>query len=172
MFTAKLVPLGGAFEKEFGKCNGYGSKSLQELLGSDAESMAGGERDIPLCKPSAGAPPCHLLDFSEVTTARQFHSKMEILFNQWLKKHCNDEWAVHFRALLVRMRHSLFCDDGSQSDHPGYIISTMSPPTTQKPQPMPYKPTGPMPTPYKPTNPPVKPTNNPYVYPGPGNSET
>jgi len=188
-FTAKLVPLGGKFEKANSiTCNGYGQKTLQDLIGDEAgRALDGNERDVPLCKPSAGAPPCELLDFSDVTTARQFHVKMEKLYWQFLKHHCNREWGVHFEALLVRMRHSLFCDDGSQSDHPGYTISTAPPPVTdmtlykpvKKPEPETPKPPAPQvpqpppnswfpdtPTPNNP-NPPV---HNPYAYPGPAPS--
>ena len=135
MFTKKLVPLGSAYEKVIGTpCNGYGYKSIQSLMGDEAGRLEDGTRDVATCKASAGAPPCHFLDFSEVTTARQFHVKMEELYSKFLKFHCNKEWGVHFEALLVRMRHSLFCDDGSQSDHPGYVISTAAPTTTKAPK--------------------------------------
>ena len=160
MFTAKLVPLGSAFESSMGlQCTGYGSRSIQDLLGAEAKALADSERDIPQCKPSAGAVPCMYVDFSEVTTARQFHVKMENLFNKWLRHHCNAEWQVHFRALLIRMRHSLFCDDGSQPDHPGYVVSTMPPQTTQPH----YNPVDtPKPAPYNPPATPIPPTQAPY----------
>merc|ERR1712176_114588 len=86
--------------------------------------------------PAAGAVPCHLLDFSNVNTARQFHHKIEKLYKDYLSKHCNDEWKVHFDALLVRMRNSLFCADGGEPDHDEYVVSPPPPtykPTTTKP---------------------------------------
>ena len=157
MFTAKLVPLGAAFEKKMGlSCNGYGSKSLQDLLGNDARAL-GDERDVATCTAAAGAPPCDLLDFTHVTTARKFHEKMEQLYSKFLKNHCNREWGVHFEALLIRMRHSLFCDDGSQSDHPGYVMSTIAPqPHNPQNTPKPWTPPStPKPSTPKP-NPPAK----------------
>merc|ERR1712176_143984 len=86
--------------------------------------------------PAAGAVPCHLLDFSNVSTARQFHHKIEKLYKDYLSKHCNDEWKIHFDALLVRMRNSLFCADGGEPDHEEYVVSPPPPtykPTTAKP---------------------------------------
>ena len=52
---------------------------------------------------------------------------MEDLYFDWLIKHCNREFSVHFEALLKRMRNSLFCDDGRPSDHEGYIVSPAPP---------------------------------------------
>ena len=52
---------------------------------------------------------------------------MENLHFEWLKLYCNQEFSVHFEALLKRMRNSLFCDDGGQSDHDGYIVSPPPP---------------------------------------------
>merc|ERR1719356_2298231 len=89
------------------------------------------ERDIPQCEPEAGIVPCNMVDFSGVTTAREFHLKVEKLYHDYLKKHCNQEWQIHFDALLIRMRHSLFCDDGSEPDHEGYTPSP--PPPVYKP---------------------------------------
>merc|ERR1712227_655131 len=57
-------------------------------------------------------------------------------YHDFLVKHCNAEFGVHFEALLIRLRNSLFCDDGSQSDHDGYVVSPPPPtykPTTTKP---------------------------------------
>ena len=36
-----------------------------------------------------GAVPCHLVDFSDVTTARQFHIKVENLYYEYLQHQCN-----------------------------------------------------------------------------------
>ena len=36
-----------------------------------------------------GAVPCHLVDFSDVTTARQFHVKVENLYYEYLQHQCN-----------------------------------------------------------------------------------
>ena len=47
------------------------------------------ERDIPQCEPEAGIVPCNMVDFSGVTTARDFHLKVEKLYHDYLKKHCN-----------------------------------------------------------------------------------
>merc|ERR1712106_26598 len=140
MVTDKLVPLGNQFEKAINvKCNGknpYG-KSNEELFDGEFEEA----RDIPLCDAYAGAVPCDLVD----------------LFD-----HCNAEWHVHFEALLVRMRNSLFCADGSSSDHDDYQV-TSPPPTykpTKKPTQAPYKTTKkPTQAPYKTTK---KPTQKPY----------
>ena len=38
-------------------------------------------------------------------------------FRNWLQKHCNDEWNVHFKALLKRLRNSLTCEGGFRPDH-------------------------------------------------------
>merc|ERR1712227_212210 len=57
-------------------------------------------------------------------------------YHDFLVKHCNAEFGVHFEALLIRLRNSLFCDDGTQSDHEGYVVSPPPPtykPTTTKP---------------------------------------
>ena len=152
MVTKMLVPLGARYENKNGKCNGmnYGAKSIQELMGGPVPDS---ERDIAQCKPVAGAVPCHYIDFSGVTSARTFHLKVEKLYHDFLKQHCNKEWQVHFEALMIRMRNSLFCPDGN-SDHEGYMPS---------PPPPPYKPTQP-PTTYKP-KPPVTP--KPYNPPKP-----
>ena len=130
MFTQKLVPLGQQFEKKFGKtCTGYGSRSILDLIGDESvAALNANERDVASCSAIAGAPPCDLLDFSDVDTARKFHYKMVALFDNWLKKHCNREFQVHFEALLIRMQHSLFCSDGSQPDHAGYTVSEAPPP--------------------------------------------
>ena len=101
MFTEKLVPLGNRFENIMGvKCSGYGSRSIEDLFGRAIETN---ERDIPKCAPIAGAVPCDLVDFSGVTTAREFHYKMEKLFHDYLKKHCNNEWSVHFQVILSNL---------------------------------------------------------------------
>ena len=150
MFTAKLVPLGIQFENAFGvKCVGYGTHSHEKLYGRKYEGE--GERDVAQCKPNAGAPSCEYLDFSHVTTARDFQHKMEHLYYGWLKHQCNKEWQVHFEALLTRMRNSLFCDDGTAPDHVGYIPS---------PPPPAYTP--PLVTAYKPTEAPYKAPETPY----------
>ena len=149
MITKKLVPLGAQFEKKNSvKCNGLNKeqKSLQELFGG---VVPDGERDVAECKPIAGAVPCKYIDFTGITSARQFHHRIVDLYQNFLKQHCNKEWQVHFEALLKRMQHSLFCDDGGMPDHDGYVVS---------PPPPVYKPTNPPPTPtqYKP-KPPVTP---------------
>jgi len=159
MFTEKLVPLGAKFENKFGvKCNGLNKegKSLQELFGGALPTT---ERDVPQCKPIAGAVPCELINFHGVTHARQFHHKVEALYHEYLIHHCNKEWQVHFEALLKRMRNSLFCDDGGHPDHDGYVVSPPPPTYGSKPKPptpAPYKPKPPKPTEYKPK--PPKPT--------------
>ena len=94
---------------------------------SEVEKSVNNKRDSATCDADAGAPPCHLINFSKISTAREFHLKMENLYFQWLKLHCNQEFSVHFEALLKRMRNSLFCDDGGQSDHDGYIVSPPPP---------------------------------------------
>merc|ERR1712176_629464 len=125
MVTEKLVPLGGQWENKNYKCTGYSAKSLQELFGG---VVPDGDRDVAKCKPSAGIVPCKNVAFSGVDTARQFHLKVEILYAEWLKPRCNNEFAVHFEALMKRMRNSLFCADGGQPDHPGYTPSPPPPP--------------------------------------------
>merc|ERR1712003_219307 len=162
MFTEKLVPLGAKFENKFGvKCNGLNKegKSLQELFGGALPTT---ERDVPQCKPIAGAVPSELINFHGVTHARQFHHKVEALYHEYLIHHCNKEWQVHFEALLKRMRNSLFCDDGGHPDHDGYVVSPPPPTYGSKPKPptpAPYKPKPPKPTEYKPPpKPPVTPT--------------
>ena len=154
MVTSKLVPLGHQYEKAFGtKCNGlnYEEKSIQELFGGVVPDE---ERDVAKCRPKAGAVPCEYINFHGVTTAREFHLKVEKLYHDYLKKLCNKEWQVHFEALMKRMRGSLFCDDGGTPDHPGYTPSPPPPPyvpdyeTTEPYKTDPYKPT---PTPYTPT---------------------
>jgi len=154
MVTKMLVPLGARYENKNGKCNGmnYGAKSIQELMGGPVPDS---ERDVAQCKPVAGAVPCHYIDFSGVTSARTFHLKVEKLYHDFLKQHCNKEWQVHFEALMIRMRNSLFCPDGN-SDHEGYMPSPppppyvpTKPPTTYKPKPTtakPYKPPAPKPS--------------------------
>jgi len=139
MFTQKLVPLGNRFEKKTGhKCDAKNpnKRTNEELMGG---IFTDDERDVPQCDAEAGIVPCDMVDFSGVTTARQFHLKVEKLYHDYLTKHCNNEFGVHFEALLVRMRHSLFCDDGSESDHEGY---------TPSPPPPVYKPEKPEPTQY------------------------
>lgn len=42
---------------------------------------------------------------------------MIIFLRNWLQKHCNDEWNVHFKALLKRLRNSLTCEGGFRPDH-------------------------------------------------------
>merc|ERR1712113_432053 len=131
MFTQKLVPLGNRFEKKNDiKCDAKNpfKKSNEELMGG---IFTDDERDIPKCDAEAGIVPCDMVDFSGVTTARQFHLKVEKLYHDYLKKHCNQEWQVHFDALLIRMRNSLFYDDGSDPDHEGYTPSP--PPPVYKP---------------------------------------
>merc|ERR1712099_218514 len=131
MFTQKLVPLGNRFEKKNDiKCDAKNpfKKSNEELMGG---IFTDDERDIPKCDAEAGIVPCDMVDFSGVTTARQFHLKVEKLYHDYLKKHCNQEWQVHFDALLILMRNSLFCDDGSDPDHEGYTPSP--PPPVYKP---------------------------------------
>ena len=79
MVTSKLVPLGAKFERVFNtKCNGLNKegKSLQELMGGPVEDDA---RDVASCKAVAGAVPCEYINFHGVTTARQFHLKVEKL---------------------------------------------------------------------------------------------
>ena len=90
------------------------------------------DRDVPKCNPEAGAPPCRFLDFTGITTARQFHIRMEELYHYWMKEKCNKEWQVHFEALLKRMRNSLFCADGSEPDHDGYAV--VPPPPAYQPE--------------------------------------
>ena len=174
MVTSKLVPLGHQYEKAFGtKCNGlnYEEKSIQELFGGVVPDE---ERDVAKCRPKAGAVPCEYINFHGVTTAREFHLKVEKLYHDYLKKLCNKEWQVHFEALMKRMRGSLFCDDGGTPDHPGYTPSPPPPPyvpddeydTTKpyKPTPAPYKTT----TPYEEETTPYVPpetTTRPYVPP-------
>merc|ERR1719454_510525 len=159
MFTEKLVPLGAKFENKHGvKCNGLNKegKSLQELFGGQLPTT---DRDVPQCKPIAGAVPCELINFHGVTHAREFHHKVEALYHEYLINHCNKEWQVHFEALLKRMRNSLFCDDGGHPDHDGYVVSPPPPTYNNKPKPptpAPYKPKPPKPTSYKPD--PPKPT--------------
>ena len=119
---------------------------MDDLFGSRLADID--ERDVAKCEPIAGAVPCHFLDFSDVTTARQFHWKMEVLFEEWLKKHCNNEFQVHFKALLKRMRGSLFCDDGSDPTNPYYKPSGAPP--AYNPHDKPYKPTEAYPKPPKP----------------------
>ena len=50
-----------------------------------------------------------------------YNAKIVITFNNnfrnWLQKHCNDEWNVHFKALLKRLRNSLTCEGGFRPDH-------------------------------------------------------
>ena len=48
------------------------------------------ERDVPQCDAEAGIVPCDMVDFSGVTTARQFHLKVEKLYHNYLTKHCNN----------------------------------------------------------------------------------
>merc|ERR1719277_1824553 len=107
MITQKLVPLGNRFEKKNGhKCdakNPYG-KTNEELMGG---ILNDDERDVPQCDAEAGIVPCNMVDFSGVTTAREFHLKIEKLYHDYLVDHCNQEWQVHFDALLIRMRNSL-----------------------------------------------------------------
>ena len=116
MITNKLVPLGLQYEKTFGKCTGFGAKSFQELL-ITAETQSDSERDIPKCKPIAGAVPCDLVDFSNIATPGDFAIKMEKLADLHLRLHCNDEFMVHFDALTLRLRNSLTCEGGLQPDH-------------------------------------------------------
>merc|ERR1719361_291724 len=168
MVTEKLVPLGAKFEKVFNtKCNGLNNndRTIQELLGFPVNDD---ERDIASCKAIAGAVPCELINFHGITTARAFHLKIETLYHEFLKKHCNKEWRVHFEALMIRMRHSLFCDDGGSSDHDGYVVSPPPPVYSgpgNTPAP-PTKPYNPVPNPTKPPNPP-QPTKAPYNPPQP-----
>merc|ERR1712176_539320 len=155
MITQKLVPLGNRFEKKNGhKCdakNPYG-KTNEELMGG---ILNDDERDVPQCDAEAGIVPCNMVDFSGVTTAREFLLKIEKLYHDYLVDHCNQEWQVHFDALLIRMRNSLFCDDGSDPDHEGYTPSP--PPPVYKPDEDKYN--KPKPTQYN------KPTPKPTQYP-------
>ena len=75
-------------------------------------------RDIAQCSPSAGIVPCHLLDFRRTLSAVEFYGKMERLYEQHLRNHCNNEWNVHFHALLLRLKGSLTCAGGLKPDHP------------------------------------------------------
>merc|ERR1711920_328544 len=171
MITKKLVPLGAQFEKKNGvKCNGLNKeqKSLQELFGG---VIPDGDRDVPQCKPIAGAVPCKYIDFTGITSARQFHHRIVDLYHNFLKQHCNKEWQIHFEALISRMRNSLFCDDGGMPDHDGYVVSPPPPvykPTNPPPAPTPYKPKPPKPQPNKPyaASKPGYPQKPPIEFPG------
>ena len=109
MMTAKLVPLGINYEKANGQCNGFGQRSLDDLMVSIRDIQI---RDVPQCTPAAGLVPCDLVDFRKVLTAAEFYHKMDALFENHLKKNCNDEWNVHFTALLKRLKGSLTCAGG------------------------------------------------------------
>ena len=115
MITSKLVPLGITYEQHHGQCNGFGHRTLEDLLVGIRELKE--MRDTPHCAPAAGVVPCGLLDFRKVLSAAQFYHKIEMLYNKHLTLHCNDEWNIHFEALLLRLKGSLTCAGGLQPDH-------------------------------------------------------
>ena len=74
--TKKLVPLGIQYEKENGSCNGFGSRSLFDLM---MEHELDQLRDVPECSPEAGLVPCELVNFNGVKTASDFIDRMDRL---------------------------------------------------------------------------------------------
>ena len=66
------------------------------------------ERDVPQCDAEAGIVPCDMVDFSDVTTARQFHLKVEKLYHDYLTKHCNDVSSSNEKSKLFLNRNSEF----------------------------------------------------------------
>ena len=98
LFTATLVPLGYRFENSYGvKCVGYGTHSGDYLYGGTLPLY---DRDVPKCHPDAGAPPCRFLDFTGITTARQFHIRMQELYHYWLKTKCNHEFQAELEISI------------------------------------------------------------------------
>ena len=72
------------YERSFGVCHGYGMKSFRELLISEFEEKES-VRDIPQCSETAGVLPCHVVDFSNVSTGRQFVERFELIGNSHLQ---------------------------------------------------------------------------------------
>jgi hypothetical protein len=103
MTNSRYSKLSFRYEMQEGICNGFGYRSLDDLLLTIQESSTD-QRDLPQCSSKAGAVPCQFLNFRHVVTADAFYEKINNLYEGHLVKHCNAEWSVHFRALLNRLR--------------------------------------------------------------------
>ena len=69
-------------------------KSFRELLISEHEEKES-VRDIPQCTELAGVLPCHVVDFSNISTGRQFVERFELIG----EKHLQD-WGYRFSQIF------------------------------------------------------------------------